>query len=93
MFEALKEQGNSVSCYFLSTGGHGFIKNPLVPKQADTTSALHERAVENMLNFFESPRESIYLDNQTIKLEAIPLDRDVRKIHKEFLIEYNSQTL
>ncbi len=93
MLKALKEQGHPVSCYFLSTGDHGFIKNPLISGEPDTTSALREKAVENMLNFFEFPGELIYLDNEVVKLETILLDRDVRKIHQEFLSEYNSKTL
>jgi predicted alpha/beta-fold hydrolase len=56
MFKALKEQGHLVSCYLLSTGDHGFIKNPLVPEERDTTLVLREKTVEYMVSFFKSAR-------------------------------------
>jgi dienelactone hydrolase len=92
MFKALKDQGHPVSCYFLSTDNHGFIKNPLTPGEPDAASELREKAAENMLNFFETPHGSIYFDNHTVELESISLDRDIREIHKEFLVEYNTRT-
>lgn len=93
MFEALRKGGNKVSGYFLSTGDHGFIKNPTTPELVDTNWELREKAIGNILGFFNSPNILIYLDNQEIEFEKISVDRDARKEHKEFLKSLNGMEL
>jgi alpha-beta hydrolase superfamily lysophospholipase len=96
MFEALKFHDHTVAGYFLSTGDHGFIKNPLDSTAPDTTAGIRQHAAENILDFFAKPEAasgSIYFDGQVTEIQNISIDHDALKEHQQFLEEYHNNKL
>lgn len=93
MFEALKARDNNVAGYFISTGDHGFIKNPLDSSATDTLTETRQSAVKNILDFFANPQArngSILFDGQEVaEISSLPIEYDALKEHETFLKEYH----
>lgn len=89
MFKALERYEHSVPGYFMSSGGHGFIKNPRESKEVDTMIDIRKKAAENILKFFNDPqagRGTVYLDDSRLNnINEITVECEAIKEHKRFL--------
>src|SRR5690606_10461581 len=97
MFEALRSQDKPVSAYFISSGGHGFIKNPIATDttQQDLYPKQRLEIASRILTFFDNSKKEtgkIYFDRMPETIENLKANdyKDVRIDHALFLATQKS---